>query len=185
MLEGLPGVNKRERIETSRLMLRKPTSADAEAVFSRYASVPEVTRLLGWPRHGSIEQTRAFLAYCDAEWQRWPAGPYLIESLAGHQLLGSTGLGFESAITASTGYVLAKEAWGSGYATEALGAMVNVARDLGIRRLYALCHPENAPSVRVLEKCGFEREDIPGRAEFPNLTPGQITDCLCYSRKFA
>ena len=38
-----------ERFETSRLVLRKPTLADAEAVFIRYASDPEVTRYLGWP----------------------------------------------------------------------------------------------------------------------------------------
>jgi len=90
------------RFETSRLVLRKPTLADAEAVFIRYASDPEVTRYLGWPRHHSVDDTKAFLTFSDAEWSRWPAGPYLIESRSGHKLLGGTGLGFEAPSTAVT-----------------------------------------------------------------------------------
>ena len=172
-----------ERIETARLVLRKPTSADAENVFHGYSSDPAVTRFLGWPRHRSIEQTRLFLTYSEAEWQRWPAGPYLIESRASQRLLGSTGLAFETSLVAATGYVLAKDAWGCGYATEALGAIIGVARDLGIQRLYALCHPGHPASVRVLEKCGFEREGLLSH-EFPNLGSSQAEDCLCYSRTF-
>jgi RimJ/RimL family protein N-acetyltransferase len=80
-----------ERIETNRLVLRKPTLADADAVFARYASDPDVTKFMGWRRHQSVEETRAFLAFSDAEWERWPAGPYLIEAADG-QLLGAAGL---------------------------------------------------------------------------------------------
>ena len=95
-----------ERIETTRLVLRKPAQADAGAIFARYASDPEVTRYLGWPRHQTIEQTKSFLAFSEAEWNRWPAGPYLIESLGERKLLGSTGLAFETPAIAATGYVL-------------------------------------------------------------------------------
>ena len=66
--------------------------ADAEAVFIRYASDSEVTRYLGWPRHQSVDDTKAFLTFSDAEWSRLPAGPYLIESRSEHALLGSTGV---------------------------------------------------------------------------------------------
>jgi RimJ/RimL family protein N-acetyltransferase len=38
--------------------------------------------------------------------------------------------------------------------------MVAVAREAGIRRLYALCHHEHAHSAHVLEKCDFAREDV-------------------------
>ena len=172
-----------ERIETTRLVLRKPTAADAEAVYTRYSSDTEVAKYLGWPRHLSIEQTKAFLAFSEAEWNRWPAGPYLIECQGDRKLLGSTGLAFEAPTVAATGYVIARDAWGHGYATEALAAIVAAARDLGVRRLYALCHPNNPASIRVLEKCGFVREDLlAGFAEFPNLGSGQREDCLRYAR---
>ena len=68
-----------EHIETTRLVLRKPTAADAETIYKRYSSDTEVTKYVGWPRHQSIEQTKEFLGFSEAEWNRWPAGPYLIE----------------------------------------------------------------------------------------------------------
>jgi RimJ/RimL family protein N-acetyltransferase len=171
-----------ERVETARLILRKPVPEDAEAIFSRYASDPKVTRLLSWPTHRSIEATRAFLEFSDAEWERWPAGPYLVELREDGSLLGGTGLGFETPERAATGYVFAKDAWGKGYATESVGAVVNIARELGVVRLYALCHPENRASSRVLEKCGFASEGVLARhARFPNLGDDALIDVLCYA----
>jgi ribosomal-protein-alanine N-acetyltransferase len=177
-------VKASERIETGRLVLRRPRAADAEAIFARYAGDAQVTRLLSWPTHGSLSDTRAFLEFSDAEWQRWPAGPYLIESHDG-RLLGSTGLAFETPLRASTGYVLARDAWGAGYATEALAALVGGVPDLGLRRLYALCHAGHAASQRVLEKCGFAREAVLRlHSEFPNLRPGRLEDVVSYARLF-
>jgi ribosomal-protein-alanine N-acetyltransferase len=47
-----------ERIETERLVLRRPSADDGEAVFTRYASDPEVTRYVSWPRHRSLADQR-------------------------------------------------------------------------------------------------------------------------------
>lgn len=169
------------QLETDRLILAAPAAADADAIFDRYASDPDVTRYLGWPRHRAVTDTRAFVAFSEAEWQRWPAGPYLIWSRAGGRLLGGTGLGFERADEAVTGYVLAKDAWGKGYATEALRAMVDVSRRIDLLRIYALCHPQHVASWRVLEKCGFTRDwSWSSRTEFPNLDPGALQDVLRY-----
>ena len=171
-----------ERIETARLVLQRPRMTDLEAIFKRYANDPDVTRFMSWPRHRSLADTQAFLTFSDAEWNRWPAGPYLVRSRADGVLLGSTGLGFETWYRASTGYVLAKDAWGKGYATEALQAIVETARAVGIRRLYAICHTEHRASWRVLEKCGFLREGVMHRyTEFPNLRRGELFDVFCYA----
>jgi len=171
-----------ERVETARLVLRRPQASDANPIFARYSSDAEVTRLVGWPRHRTVDDTRGFLSYSDAEWNRSPAGAYLISSRQDGKLLGSTGFLFETSYRAMTGYVLARDAWARGYATEALGAMVETARTLGVRRLYALCHHEHRASARVLEKCGFMREGVlRGYSEFPNLKPGEPQDVLCYA----
>lgn len=77
-----------ERVETQRLILRKPTLQDAQAVFARYASDTDVARFLGWLTHESVAATRAFLQFSDAEWAQWPAGPYLVESRDDGRLLG-------------------------------------------------------------------------------------------------
>jgi RimJ/RimL family protein N-acetyltransferase len=176
-------VSAAHRIETTRLLLRPPEPGDAQAIFDGYASDPEVTRYLGWPRHHTVADTDGFIAFSAAEWQRWPAGPYLIHSRAEGRLLGGTGLAFESDTVASTGYVLATDAWGRGYATEALAAIVDLASGLGVQRLYALCHPDHRRSHRVLEKCGFQRDHRWTRQfEFPNLAAGVMQDVVCYVR---
>lgn len=169
------------RFRTDRLVLRRPHPADAPAIFARYASDAEVTRFLSWPRHASLDATRAFIAFSDAEWARWPAGPYLIETPDG-TLLGGTGLAFETAERASTGYVLARDAWGQGYATEALGGIVSIARTLDVARLEAICYAEHRASARVLEKNGFACEGLlPRHTVFPNLDPRRPCDVLAYA----
>ena len=110
----------------------------------------------------------------------WPAGPYLIRLRDDGRLVGGTGLSFKDDHTAVTGYVLAKDAWGKGYATEALRAMVDLARRLGVTRIEALCHPQHRASWRVLEKCGFIRDPPFQQSEFPNLAPGVVQDAACY-----
>lgn len=171
-----------DRIDTERLVLRRPRARDAREIFARYAADPEVTKYLSWPTHRSPVDTRVFLRFSDTEWTRWGAGPYVIESREGH-LLGSTGLSFETRHRAATGYVLARDAWGHGYATEALQTMVVLAQSLGVRRLYALCYAAHGASAHVLEKCGFAREGIlKSYLEFPNLTAGEPADVACYAR---
>jgi RimJ/RimL family protein N-acetyltransferase len=173
-----------ERIATARLVLRRPRASDAEAIFARYASDPEVTRYMGWPRHESLADTRAFLAFSDELWQAWPAGPYLVESADG-VLLGSTGFLFETPYRAETGYVLAKQAWGRGYATEALQGVVDLSGGLGLRRLEARCHAEHERAFRVLERCGFVREGrLRAYSIFPNLGPDRPCDVFSYARVF-
>jgi len=171
-----------DEIETARLFLRRPAMSDAAAIFGGYAADPEVTRFLGWPRHRSVHDTREFLRFSAHEWERWPAGPYLILMRDDGTLVGSTGLGFQSRDSAVTGYVLARQAWGRGYATEALAAMVDLARSLGVERLFALCHPDHRPSQRVLEKCGFVLDPAAARVvEFPNLAAAEQQEALCYA----
>ena len=133
-------------VETPRLVLSAPVATDAEVVFQRYASDDDVTRYLGWPTHRTVADTQGFLAFSAVQWEREGAGPYLIWARADGRLLGSTGLGLEPGGQAITGYVLATDAWGKGYATEALTAVVDVATDIGVRRLYASVSPA-APSI--------------------------------------
>lgn len=169
-------------IETARLVLRRPVAEDVEAIFDRYAADLEVTRYLSWPRHTSLDDTRAFVQFSDAEWAKWPAGPLMCFSRTDGALLGGTGLGFTDAEHASTGYVFSRDVWGKGYATEALAAMVDLSRSLGISELSAHCHVDHRPSSRVLEKCGFTREaTLPRHLVFPNLSP-EPADVLRYGQ---
>jgi RimJ/RimL family protein N-acetyltransferase len=161
-----------ERLETERLLLRRPRRDDVRPIFERYASDAEVTRYLSWRQHHSLEDTDVFLAFSDGEWSRWGCGPYLVFARDDGTLLGSTGLAFESRELASTGYVFARDAWGQGFATESLRAMIALARARGLARLYAICHIDHRASSRVMEKAGLLREGVlPRHTVFPNISP--------------
>ena len=151
------------QIDSPRLTFRRPTAYDARAIFERYSCDPEATRYMAWPRHRTINDTYAFITFSDAEWRRWPAGPYVIRSREDDTLLGSTGFAFETLDRAITGYILARDAWGKGYATESLAAMVELAPQIGIRVLTAAVHAEHTASAHVLEKCGFRNHGVARR----------------------
>ncbi len=57
-------------------------------------------------------------------------------------------------------YELFRHAHGQGYATEAAGAVLNAAAATGRKRLWSTVGTWNAPSLRVLEKLGFERDRV-------------------------
>jgi [ribosomal protein S5]-alanine N-acetyltransferase len=80
-----------ESLQTTRLLLRRPTPQDAVAIFDRYASDPVVTRYLSSPTHRTLSNTHAFLAWSDGDWEKWPAGSYLVFPREDNALLGGTG----------------------------------------------------------------------------------------------
>lgn len=173
-----------ESFNTERLTLRRPAIADAPAIYARYASDPEVTKWMGWPRHLSIADSEAFVRWSDQVWGSAPAGPYLIEQREGARLIGSTGLDLEAPWRAATGYVLARDAWGRGFATESVRAMVALAEALQLPRLYAVCHVSHRASAHVLQKGGFVYEGVLKRfIVFPNLDDeAGPSDVECWAR---
>lgn len=59
------------------------------------------------------------------------------------------------------GYILRRDKWGAGYATEAARALVGRAFEVWqAHRVIARCNPENASSVRVMERLGMRREAL-------------------------
>ncbi len=168
-------------METERLVLRAPRLNDAQSIFDRYASDAEVARYLAWPRHVSVAETRAFVKFSADQWSRWNVGPMLAISREDGTLLGGSGLLRETAEHASTGYVLARDAWGKGYATECLRAMVDLAARVGLHRVTAECHAGHAASRRVLDKCGFQQEPVTRQMVFPNLS-SDPQEVLLFSR---
>ena len=51
-----------QRLETERLVLRRFTMEDAQAMFENWASDPEVTKFLSWPTHQTIADSRSVLS---------------------------------------------------------------------------------------------------------------------------
>jgi len=58
---------------------------------------------------------------------------------------------------------------GNGYMTEALGALIGVARGLGFRRVEIHAEPENKKSIAVAMRCGMTSSDEDDGACFINF----------------
>ncbi|HZZ32141.1 MAG TPA: GNAT family N-acetyltransferase [Phenylobacterium sp.] len=78
---------------------------------------------------------------------------------------------------AEVGFMLGREAWGQGYALEAMQAVLAYAATSGLRRLMARSHLGNRRSDTLLEKLGFVEE---GMLRGHVLRDGERRDCRLF-----
>jgi ribosomal-protein-alanine N-acetyltransferase len=78
---------------------------------------------------------------------------------------------------AEVGFMLGREAWGQGYASEAIQAVLSYAATQGLRRLLARTHLGNRRSEILLQKLGFEEE---GMLRGHVLRDGERRDCRLF-----
>ena len=149
-----------ERLETERLVLRRPRPEDAPAIFEGWAQDKEVTRYLTWRPHEHIEQTQAFVQSCLSAWEHQTRFPYMITLKETGQVIGMIDPRVEGS-RVGIGYGTARAHWGKGYMTEATRALIEWAfQQPSIYRVYATTDLENIRSRRVLEKAGMQCEGI-------------------------
>lgn len=181
-----PGTPARpaSRLVTDRLVLDAAGPRFAREIYDAYAGDPEVTRLLLWEPHASLGETVAFLGEKVREWEQGEAFVWVIrereEDGDAGPAVGAIGLR-PRAEHDQVGYAVARDRWGRGYATEALERVLGEAvPTLGLEEVSITVHPENAASIRVLEKAGLERTGtVAEHGVFPNLGD-DATDCYLY-----
>ncbi len=172
-------------IRTERLVLRPPEPADADAIFRSYAQDPEVSRYLTWRPHRSLAETQKVIRNAMAEWDggtRFPwVIPWVITRVEDGAVIGMLGARIEGHM-AVIGYVLVRSAWGHGYMTEALRAVVEALWMVpAIFRIWAVCDVENVASARVLEKSGMLREGRLARFIVHSNVSAEPRDVYCYA----
>ena len=149
-------------IETERLLLRRFTVNDADAVYGNWASDPDVTKFLTWPVHSSVDVSRAVLetwvsSYAQKNYYQWAI------VLKEH---GSDPIGSIAAVHMNDeidmihiGYCLGKNWWHQGIMSEALKAVMNYFFDaVGANRIESRHDPRNPYSGMVMKKCGMKYE---------------------------
>ena len=126
------------------VVLRETTDADLGALFEFQAD-PEASAMAAFP---SLDLP-AFLEH-EAKVK---ANPSAIKRtiVAGGGIVGWIG-SWEVEGEREVGFWIGRDHWGNGYATAALGALLDIDRH---RPLYAHVVDHNVGSRRVLEKCGF------------------------------
>jgi RimJ/RimL family protein N-acetyltransferase len=161
-----------EQIETERLVLRKPRTEDAHAIFEGWAQDDEVTHYLTWRPHERIEQTLEFVQGCMRAWAGETRFPYMITLKESGEVIGIIDPRIEGP-KVGIGYGAARAHWGKGYVPEATRAIIDWAfQQTSIFRVYATTDVENVASRRVLEKVGMQCEGILRKYILhPNISP--------------
>lgn len=164
----------RAHIETERLLLRDWTDADAEP-FARLNADPRVMEF--FPKALGRAESDKLMAGIRENLARKGFGLYAVETKDGGAFIGFTGLavpGFDAPFMPAIeiGWRLARESWGSGYATEAAGAVIDHAFGrLGLDALVSFTTEWNRRSRRVMEKIGMTRDPADDFVH-PKLPPG-------------
>ena len=155
------------RVETERITLRPPQHAD----FRRWASLRSESRnfLAPWePSWSDDHLTRKAFAdrvhWAQRSFANGSAAPFFLirrddDSLLGAITLENVRRGPSQSGT--LGYWIGEPYQRRGYMREAIDALVHHAfQDLDLSRVEAACLPENDPSRKMLEKCGFKYEGV-------------------------
>ena len=141
-----------ENIITERLIIRRFESADWEDIYE-YLSDEEVVKFEPYDvmteEQVKVETEKrvdneSFYAVC------------LKENL---KMIGNIYLDKEDFNTYELGYVFNRKFQGQGYATESAKAVLDYAfKELGARRVIAMCNPKNEASWKLLERLILRRE---------------------------
>lgn len=160
MLINEGGASHLNVIETERLILREMSEADAALVLE-VLNDPGFVRYVGDRGVRTLEGAAVYIAERFVEsYRRNGFGLWLVETKDEGVAVGICGLVRRDSLPgADIGYAFLPTFRAKGFAFEAASAALRHARDvLGLPRLYAITNPDNAVSIRVLEKLGMKFE---------------------------
>ena len=148
-------------LRTERLVLRAFTQHDFEA-FARIVSDPEVVRYLDGGAPISREECWRGMALFIGHWHLRGYGWWAVEDRRSGDFLGRIGLyNPEGWPGIEVGWLLRRDVWGAGLATEGASAALTFAFDVvGASHVISLIDARNTRSIRVAEKIGerYEQE---------------------------
>jgi RimJ/RimL family protein N-acetyltransferase len=132
-----------------RVRLRAVEDSDLDVLFEHQAD-PEAAAMAAFPTR---DRDRF-----DAHWAkiRLDEAVVLRTVLAGGVVAGGIS-SWQDEGQRLIGYWIGRENWGRGVATQALALFLD---EVSARPLYAHVAAHNAGSIRVLQKCGFQRDHV-------------------------
>jgi [ribosomal protein S5]-alanine N-acetyltransferase len=174
----IPKAKRLPILETERLRLEPLRTEDAPDLFPIMGD-PEI---MAWWDVPEIDDPDAVAHLVQGQVEDMGSGRAIywsMRTLADGRFLGSCDL---SEIDrrhrrAEVGFILGREAWGQGYALEAMRTIIAYAATTGLRKLSARTHLGNRRSEHLLERLGFEEE---GLLRGHILKAGERRDCRIF-----
>ncbi len=148
------------QIETERLLLRSFEAADFDAAY-RLFNDADVQKYLSPENKRTREQLKITLEQLRLRWAERNFGIWCVCEKTNRKMIGYSGFQFlDKTGNIEIVFAYLKEHWTKGFATEAANACFRFGfENLEAEKIYAVIHPENGASERVLKKIGmsFER----------------------------
>lgn len=169
-------------LRTSRLLLRGFRLDDLDQVHAMRTDA-DLTRYIPWTA-GTREQSLTWLEQRMAGGRLQREGDDAAWAVARRddgRLVGTVNAWWRSELHghAEIGFVLARDARGAGYATEAVTALVDALFDrLPLHRVTGRADARNTASARLMERLGMRREALHREDE---LFKGQWSDTVVYA----
>ena len=150
-----------QELRTARLLLRPVVPGDVDALHALLTD-PDVRRHLLDGETVSRDFVARSIADSQGAFARIGCGLYAVHAMHQEPLLGQrpllgmcglhlSGMPPERQLV----YALAPAAWGQGYASEAVRAVVARAQELRFKTIVATTEADNTASIAVLHACGF------------------------------
>jgi RimJ/RimL family protein N-acetyltransferase len=153
-----PGLSEQARnlpITTSRLVLRLPEPEDAKAFTEVANNMAIASQMSSLPHPYSEKNAESWIAETLANTDLRKIS--LVITLKDGAIAGAAGVRSNDNGEPEITYFLGEAHWGSGLATEAAQAIIDlVFSTLDMERIIGRCGAANRGSRRVLEKCGFQ-----------------------------
>src|ERR1700722_1823638 len=146
---------------TPRLRLRQFREDDVDAMHACFTSA-QAMRYWNTPLHtkrtGTERAVRRFIDCTPSYYRFWAVADKTTDLCLG---LVNYHDGHIRNKRVAIGYMVDPAHCKQGLATEAVSAMIRFCfQDLGLHRLQAFIHPDNTPSLKLIEKLGFRREGL-------------------------
>ena len=166
-------------IEGERVQLRWLTTNDVNSLFSIFSD-PKVMCYWSSLPLADVAAAEKLLADIHSYFEKRNLFQWGVARQTDNQIIGTCTL-FHLDLDnrrAEIGYALGSEHWGKGYMGDALTLLLDFCfDDLNLHRLEADVDPQNAASIKLLERLGFQRE---GYLRERWLVGGNVQDSLFY-----
>lgn len=164
---------------TERLHLRTLDTSDVESIFSIFSN-EEVTRYWGTPLMKKLSDAEIFIEQVKEGFRNESLLEWGIVETDSDQLIGVCAYSEwdKENRRAEIGFAIHRNYWRKGYMTELLPDFLILGfKQLELHRIEADVDPANIASIKLLEKCGFQKE---GCLQGRHLVEGEFRDALIY-----
>lgn len=147
---------------TQRLLIREMTPEDLDALYELYDDA-EARRFLGTLSGNRAQEAEILKSYIEKIYGLYGYGMWAVCDGKSGELIGRAGLSpYEGNGKAQElGYLIRGDRRRQGLAAEAVSAVLTFAKEsIGLETIGARTAPDNAASIALLQKLGFERKEL-------------------------